>query len=93
MVEANGVDEEETACILLTTTPDLNAEFPAGAAREMGWSKVALLCGREIDVPNSLPGCVRILILFNTEKRPDEIVHTYLRGTEVLKHGNTRKSK
>lgn len=93
MIEANGVDEDKVACILFTTTPDLDAEFPAAAAREMGWSELALLCGREIDVPNGLPRCVRILILFNTEKPSDEIAHIYLRGTEVLRQGTAQKSK
>jgi len=88
MIEANGVVADEVACVLFTTTPDLNAEFPAKAARELpGWSGVALLCGHEMDVPGSLPRCLRILMLVNTEKGADEIVHVYLRGAEELRPG------
>lgn len=87
MVEANGIEVDTIACAIFTTTPDLNSEFPAAAARQLGWSKVALLCSNEIDVPESLPMCLRTLILFNTEKQIEEIVHVYLKGTEVLRQG------
>ena len=87
MVNANAVGVETIAYVHFTTTPELNAEFPAMAARELGWSDVALLCGHEMDVPGSLSRCLRILILFNTEKRADEIVHVYIRGAEALRSG------
>lgn len=90
MITANSVEPENVACIIFTTTPDLNAEFPAQAAREMGWSEVALLCGHEMNVPGSLPRCLRILIMFNTEKRADEIVHVYTRGATELRHKGAR---
>ena len=92
MVEANGVNEEDIACVLFTTTPDISAEFPAVAAREMGWSQVALMCGHEMNVPSALRKCLRILILFNTENGVEEIVHVYLKGAEVLRGGNTADS-
>ena len=85
MVKANGVDKDDVACVLFTTTSDINAEFPAVAARQMGWTDVALLCGQEVEVVGSLPLCVRILILHNTMKKSEEIVHVYLRGAEVLR--------
>lgn len=85
MVKANGVEKADVACVLFTTTGDVNAEFPAVAARQMGWTDVALLCSQEVEVPGSLALCVRILILYNTKKRSDEIVHVYLRGAEVLR--------
>ena len=72
--------------MFFTTTPDLNAEFPALAARQLGWTETALMCGHEMDVPHSLPRCVRILILFNTEKKAEDIVHVYIKGAEVLRH-------
>jgi len=87
MIESNQLEKEAVACAFFTTTPDLNAEFPALAARQFGWTEVALLCGQEVNVPGSLPMCIRILILYNTEKRADEIVHVYIRGTEVLRQG------
>lgn len=85
MVVANGVRPEDVAAALFTTTTDLSADFPARAAREMGWSDVPLMCGNEIPVPGSLDRCLRILLLINTEKRPDEIVHVYLRGARILR--------
>jgi len=88
MVQANGVEEEDVACILFTTTPDLNADFPAAAARELGLSEAPLLCGHEMNVPHSLPMCLRILVLFNTEKNVEEIVHIYIKGARELRSGS-----
>jgi chorismate mutase len=68
-----------------TVTPDLNAAFPAAAARQLGWNNTALMCATEIPVPDSLPSCVRVLILVNTEKEPQELKNVYLKGTEVLR--------
>lgn len=85
MVLANDVQPEDVASVFFTTTRDLNADFPALAARQMGWNDVALLCGHEMDVPGSLAMCLRILLHVNTEKRPEEMVHVYLRGARVLR--------
>lgn len=85
MIEANGIVPENVACAIFTTTPDLDAEFPAAAARQLGWSNTALLCAQEMNVPNSLKKCLRILILYNTEKSADEIVHVYIKGATSLK--------
>ena len=85
MIKANDVDKDDMASILFTATDDLNAAFPAKAAREMGILNIPLLCSREINVPNSLPSCLRILILFNTNKKPDEIKHIYLKGAADLR--------
>lgn len=85
MVLANEVQPEDVASVFFTTTRDLNADFPALAARQMGWNDVALLCGHEMDVPGSLAMCLRILLHVNTEKGPEEIVHVYLRGARVLR--------
>lgn len=85
MIEANELKSEDIAYAYFTTTPDLNAEFPAVAARQLGWTNVALLCGHEMDVVGSLPKCLRVLVLFNTEKSADEIVHVYVKGAENLR--------
>ena len=85
MVEANGIEKESIASIFFTTTPDLDAEFPAAAARLRGWTDVPLLGMQEMNVPGSLKKCLRILILYNTEKSLKDIVHVYLRGTRVLR--------
>ena len=85
MAEANGLDSEDVASAFFTSSPDLNAEFPALAARQMGWTNVALLCGHEMQVPGSLLMCLRILLHVNTEKKASEIVHVYLHGARVLR--------
>lgn len=88
LIEANGIVERDVAMVYFTVTPDLNAAFPAAAARQLGWNSTALMCATEIPVPGSLPGCVRVLILINTEKESDELSNVYLKGTEVLRlHG------
>jgi chorismate mutase len=85
MVAGNDVRPEDIAAAVFTTTSDLDADFPARAARELGWNDVALLCAHEMAVPGGLAACLRILLLVNTEKRPDEIVHVYLKGAGVLR--------
>ncbi len=85
MVSANGVGEEAVACIIFTATPDIDAEFPAVAARELGFTQTALMCWHEMNVPGSLPMCLRILILFNTEKHAHELVHVYLKRAQSLR--------
>ncbi len=85
MVDANGFCVEDVASAFFTSSPDLNAEFPALAARKMGWTDVALLCGHEMQVPGSLNQCLRILLHVNTEKKASEIVHVYLHGARVLR--------
>ncbi len=66
-------------------TADLDAEFPALAARQLGWFDVPLMCVRELAVPGSLPRCIRILLHWNTEKPADEIVHVYIKGAVRLR--------
>ena len=85
LIEANGIEERDVAMAYFTVTPDLNAAFPAAAARQLGWNNTALMCATEIPVPDSLPSCVRVLILVNTEKEPQELKNVYLKGTEVLR--------
>ena len=85
MIDANGIKEEDVAFALFTTSPDLNAEFPAVAARQMGWNHAALMCGHEMNVPGSLQKCVRILVSWNTEKKPIEVKHIYLKGAKNLR--------
>ncbi len=85
MVKANEIEAEDVASAFFTTTPDLNAEFPALAARRLGWDDVPLLCGHEMAVPGSLPMCLRILLHVNTDKTAAQIVHVYLRGASALR--------
>ncbi|MBF8265549.1 MAG: chorismate mutase [Dehalococcoidia bacterium] len=93
LVLANGIQKDDVACAILTTTPDLNAEFPALAARRIGWTETALLCGHEMEVPGSLNKCIRVLIMLNTEKAAKDMVHVYLRGAEILRPDVVNKNK
>ena len=85
LIEGNGIIEQEVAAVYFTMTPDLNAVFPAAVARQAGWNNTALMGGTEIAVPGSLTKCIRILILLNTDKEPQELVNLYLRGTDALR--------
>ncbi len=85
LVAANGIDADDLASAIFTLTPDLDAAFPAGAARQLGWDQVALLDAQEIPVPGSLPRCIRVLLHWNTDRPPAEIVHVYLRGAQALR--------
>ena len=91
MIHANGLQPENVACAIFTTTQDLDAEFPAAAARQLGWSNTALLCAQEMNVPGSLKRCLRILILYNTEKSAEDIVHVYIKGATTLKGASPKK--
>ena len=87
IVRANEVEVGNIAAIFFTTTPDLDAEFPAAATRDLGWpSSLALLCGHEMNVPNALPQCLRILMLVNTEREPETITHIYLGEAKSLRN-------
>ena len=85
MIRQNSIDKNDIASAILTTTTDLNAEFPALAARQLGWHDVAMMCFHELDVPGSLRLCIRILLHWNTEKASDEIVHVYIKGAKKLR--------
>jgi len=85
MVQENGIEPEDVASAMFTTTPDLTAEYPALAARLMGWRDVALLCGHEMAVPGGLDRCVRILLHWNTTLLASGIEHVYIHGAANLR--------
>ena len=85
MVQLNGIRSEDVAYAWFTVTPDLDAEFPAFAARELGWTEVPLMCGREIPVPEGLPFCIRVLISWNTSRSQHEVRHVFLHGAKELR--------
>lgn len=93
LIEKNNIGEEDVASILFTSTPDLNAAFPAKAARNMGWRHVALMGFQEIDVPEGLKMCVRVLIHWNTDKTNRELKHAFLRGAAALRPDLVNKAK
>lgn len=81
----NNVIPADVAAAIFTVTADLDAAFPATAARQLGWQQVPLFCAREIPVPGSLPRCIRALILLNTSLSQEEIQHVYLRDAVTLR--------
>lgn len=85
MTKVNEIDVDSVGSAFFTLTQDLNAEFPAVAARQMGWTDVPLLCGHEMNKPGALPMCLRILLHVNTEKPAKDMKHVYLRGARVLR--------
>ncbi len=85
MIHANHIAPEDVASAYFSTTADLNATYPALAARQLGWYDAALLCGHEMQVPDGLPLCIRVLIHWNTHRGSKEIIHVYLREAKSLR--------
>ena len=96
VVDKNAVKVEDIASVFITVTADLNAEFPAYAAREIGWQTVPLLCAREMDVPGSMTRVIRVLLHVNTTLNQEEIKHRYLGETARLRpdlHGGNHDDR
>ena len=85
MLEQNQVNIDDVASVFFSATEDLTAEFPAVAAREIGWVETPLLCLREINVSGSLQNCIRVLMQVNTEKQQNQMNHVYLHGAKNLR--------
>lgn len=90
MIRLNGIESRDVASATFSTTRDLDAEFPALAARQLGWLDVPLLCGHEMSVPGSLPLCIRVMLHWNTEKEQSEIEHVYVREANRLRPDLTK---
>lgn len=85
VAKRNQIVEDDIVSVIFTVTKDLNAAFPAVAARRIGWTNTPLMCMNEIDVPGSLEKCIRVLIHINTDKGKDQIKHVYLKGASILR--------
>ncbi len=85
MIRLNGIEGEDVASAVFSLTRDLDAEFPALAARQLGWLDVPLLCTYEVDVPGSLRHCVRVLLHWNTDKPQQDIRHVYIKEAVRLR--------
>ncbi len=90
IIRRNGIDAKDLASAQFTVTRDLESEFPALAARQLGWLEVPLLCGYEISVPGSLPRCIRVLLHWNTDRPQSEIQHVYLHAAVKLRPDLTK---
>lgn len=85
MIKKNNIKQENISHVIFTLTEDLNAEFPAKFARnDIGWNKVAMMCFHELNVPNSLEKCLRILVVLNCED-DFEPEYVYLKGAADLR--------
>lgn len=85
IIEENNIKVEDIISVFFSVTRDIDAAFPAVAARRLGWTDIALICTNEIDVPGSLQKCIRILIHFNTDKKNSEINYVYLKEARSLR--------
>lgn len=85
IVKENSLLLEDIVSAVFTVTPDLNADFPASSAREIGWERVPLLCATEIPVPGALALCIRVLLHVNTTLSQSEIKHIYLKKAVALR--------
>src|SRR5215472_2376230 len=89
LAQLNDVDVQEVAAAFFTTTPDLDAEFPAHAARRLGWIGVPMLCGHDMQVrqpnPRGVSMCIRVLLMYNTPRPQSAMRFAYLRGAEAIK--------
>ncbi|MCX7843164.1 MAG: chorismate mutase [Clostridia bacterium] len=81
----NKLVRDDIISALFTVTHDLNAAFPAVAARQIGWTSISLMCMNEINVPGSLEKCIRVMVQFNTDKQNTDLKHIYLRGAKILR--------
>jgi len=85
VLDRNSLEREQLISIVFTATPDLTAEFPAYAARQLGFTDVPLLCATEIDVPGAMPRVLRVLMLAETSTARQDVRHVYLRGAAALR--------
>ena len=85
ILAANRVKPADIAAAIFTLSPDLNADFPAYAARQLGWTDVPLMCARELDVPGAMEKVIRVLLLVNSKTPPSKIKHQYLGDTPRLR--------
>ena len=85
MTQLNEWEVDDIGAIIFSSSPDLDAAFPAAAARSLGWTDVPVFGTQEIDCPSGLPLCVRVLVLWNTELPPRAIRHLYMYDAKVLR--------
>ena len=93
LTEANGLQEEELGAVIFSSTPEVNAAFPAAAARRFGWNDVALFGAQEIEAEDGVPQCIRVLVLWNTDKAMKELRHVYLGRAVALRQDRKVEAK
>ena len=88
LIDANNLNDADVISAFFTTTSDLNAQFPAVAARKIGGTNVALMCAHEMDVPDAQQRCIRVMVHINSDREVSQIKNIYLReATNLRQHG------
>ncbi len=90
VMAANDLAVDDFISVVFTATPDLVSEFPAYAARRLGFGEVPLLCARELEIEGSMPRVVRMMAHVETDLPRGEITHVYLHGAAALRSDLTR---
>lgn len=86
IIQCNQLDPDDVASIFITSTPDLDATFPATAVRSIeGWELVPLMGATELDVPGALSRCIRLMLLVNTDRTASQIKHVFLHDAKKLR--------
>lgn len=85
LISQNSIKKEDIVCIIFTLTDDLDAQFPAVAARKIGLTDVPLLCMKELNIKDGLSKCIRIMIQFNTEKSNMDLQHVFMKDAKILR--------
>nr|WP_218909582.1 chorismate mutase [Nocardiopsis sinuspersici] len=85
VMRRNALETDDVISVLFTATPDLKSEFPALAARKLGFTDVPLMCATEIAVPHALPRVVRLMAHVETDRPRSDLQHVYLRGAQALR--------
>lgn len=94
MAKENGIKPDEVASVIISTTTDISAAFPAKAVRTIdGWTYVPVMCTHEMDVPGSMPLCIRIMMHINTKLAQDKIQHIYMNDAVKLRPDLSQKSQ
>lgn len=93
IISVNKIKVEDIAAVIFSVTSDLTKEFPAIAAREMGWLYTPLMCTNEIDIEGSLKKCIRVMMIVNSDKSQDKMKHIYLDEAQKLRPDLSTKHK
>ncbi len=90
VMKANGLEVDDFISVIFTATSDLVSEFPAYAARRLGFGEIPLLCARELEIEGSMPRVVRMMAHVESDLPRAEITHVYLHGAAALRKDLTR---
>jgi len=85
IIDNNSINASDVCAMIFTATQDLDKVYPAKAARNIGFTNISLMCMQEMVVKDSLSMCIRVMIMWNTNKNLNEIKHIYLRGAKILR--------